>query len=101
MGGITEARKVWALASAFNVPVIPHSQQAHNAHLIIAHMNSPLIEVFPTGVHRTGYTLFTELFDGEPEAFGGWVELSEAPGLGISLNEDALAEHALPAETSR
>jgi L-lyxonate dehydratase len=101
MGGITEARKVWALASAFNVPVIPHSQQAHNAHLIIAHMNSPLIEVFPTGVHRTGYTLFTELFDGEPEASGGWVELSEAPGLGISLNEDALAEHALPAETGR
>jgi L-alanine-DL-glutamate epimerase-like enolase superfamily enzyme len=93
---------VWALASAFNVPVIPHSQQAHNAHLIIAHINSPLIEVFPTAAsHRTGYTLFTELFDGEPEASGGWIELSDAPGLGISLNEDALAEHAVSAETSR
>jgi L-alanine-DL-glutamate epimerase-like enolase superfamily enzyme len=96
MGGITEARKVWALASAFNVPVIPHSHQSHNAHLIIAHLNSPLIEWFPTGVHRTGYTLFTELFDGEPEAADGWVELGDAPGLGISLNEDALAMWALP-----
>jgi L-rhamnonate dehydratase len=96
MGGITEARKVWALASAFNVPVIPHSNQSHNAHLIVAHMNSPLIEVFPTGVHRTGYTFFTELFHGEPRAVGGWVELSDAPGLGISLNEDVLAEFALP-----
>jgi L-rhamnonate dehydratase len=96
MGGITEARKVWALASAFNVPVIPHSQQSHNAHLIMAHVNSPLIECFPTGVHRTGYTLFTELFDGEPEAVDGWVELGDAPGLGITLNEEALAEHALP-----
>ena len=96
MGGITEARKVWALASAFNVPVVPHSQQSHNAHLIIAHVNSPLIEYFPTGVHRTGYTLFTELFEGEPEAVNGWVELGDAPGLGITLNEDALAEWALP-----
>ena len=96
MGGITEARKVWALASAFNVPVIPHSHQSHNAHLIIAHMNSPLIEHFPTGVHRTGYTLFTELFDGEPEAVGGWVELGDAPGLGITLNEAAVARWALP-----
>ncbi len=96
MGGITEARKVWALASAFNVPVIPHSHQSHNAHLIMAHLNSPLIEVFPTGVHRTGYTLFTELFEGEPEAEQGWVQLGDAPGLGISLNEDVLEELALP-----
>ena len=96
MGGITEARKVWALASAFNVPVIPHSHQSHNAHLIMAHLNSPLIEFFPTGVHRTGYTFFTELFDGEPEAVDGWVELGDEPGLGITLDEDVLDEYALP-----
>jgi L-rhamnonate dehydratase len=99
MGGITEARKVWALASAFNVPVIPHSHQSHNAHLIMAHVNSPLIEFFPTGVHRTGYTLFTEFFEGEPQARNGWVELGDAPGLGISLNEDVLEEYALPSVT--
>jgi L-rhamnonate dehydratase len=96
MGGITEARKVWALASAFNVPVIPHSHQSHNAHLIMAHLNSPLIEFFPTGVHRTGYTLFTEFFEGEPEAHDGWVELGDAPGLGITLNEDVLEQYAFP-----
>jgi L-alanine-DL-glutamate epimerase-like enolase superfamily enzyme len=76
------------------VPVIPHSHQSHNAHLIVAHTNSPLIEYFPTGVHRTGYTLFTELFDGEPEVSDGWVILGEEPGLGITLNEDALARYA-------
>jgi L-alanine-DL-glutamate epimerase-like enolase superfamily enzyme len=95
MGGITEARKVWALASAFNVPVIPHSHQSHNAHLIMAHVNSPLIEFFPTGVHRTSYTFFTDLFEGEPEAVDGWVELGDAPGLGITLNEELLEEYAV------
>src|SRR5207248_418427 len=86
----------WALASASNVPAIPRSDPSHNAHLIIAHVNSPLIEWFPTGGHRTGYTVFTELFDGEPEAADGWIEPGEAPVLGITLNDDALAEWALP-----
>jgi L-lyxonate dehydratase len=90
MGGITEARKVWALASAFNVPVIPHSNQAHNAHLIIAHLNSPLIEYFPTDSRQGSYVFYFQLFDGEPEAVDGYVVLSDRPGLGITLNEDVL-----------
>jgi len=93
MGGITEARKVFALASAHDLPVIPHSNQAHNAHLIIAHMNAPLIEVFPRNGVRSGYTFYGELFDGEPDAVAGYVTLSERPGLGITLREDVLAEY--------
>ena len=95
MGGITEAQKVWALASAYNVEVIPHSNQAHNAHLIISHMNSPLIEYFPLTTHITAYTFYAMLFDGEPEARNGYVELSDRPGLGISLNEAGLEKYAI------
>src|SRR5439155_10207771 len=90
MGGITEARKVWALASSFNVPVIPHSHQAHNAHLIVAHMNSPLIEYFPHETRRASYAFYFHLFDGEPEVVDGFVTLSERPGLGIGLREQEL-----------
>jgi L-alanine-DL-glutamate epimerase-like enolase superfamily enzyme len=97
MGGITEARKVFALASCFNTPVIPHSNQAHNAHLILAHMNAPLIEVFPKGTIRSAYTFYSELFSGEPEAVDGWVTVSERPGLGIEVNEDVLAEYRVAA----
>lgn len=90
MGGITEARKVWALAAAHCLPVIPHSPQAHNAHLIMAHLNSPLIECFPrTGV-RSGYTFYHELFDGEPDAVDGYVTLSDRPGLGITVVDEVL-----------
>lgn len=93
MGGITEARKVFALASAHDLPVIPHSNQAHNAHLIVSHMNAPLIEVFPRNGVRSGYTFYGELFEGEPDAEGGYVTLSERPGLGIDVREDVLAEY--------
>jgi L-alanine-DL-glutamate epimerase-like enolase superfamily enzyme len=93
MGGITEARKVWSLASAFNVPVIPHSTQAHNAHLIMAHLNSPLIEAFPRGTIRASYNFYSELFTGEPEVIAGYVHLSDRPGLGIDLNKEILERY--------
>lgn len=92
MGGITEARKVFAFAAAHHMPVIPHSNQAHNAHLIMAHLNAPLIEIFPATGLRSGYTLYNELFDGEPRAADGWVTLSDRPGLGITVREDVLSE---------
>ena len=47
VGGITEARKIWAMASAEGLAVIPHAGQAHNYHLVISHFNSPMAEYFP------------------------------------------------------
>ena len=93
MGGITEARKVWALAAAHNLPVIPHSPQSHNAHLIMAHLNSPLIECFPRTGIRSGYTFFHELLEGEPDAVDGYISLSDEPGLGIKVVEEALERY--------
>jgi L-alanine-DL-glutamate epimerase-like enolase superfamily enzyme len=95
MGGITEARKIWALAQAHGVPVIPHSNQSHNAHLIISSYASPLIEYFPYDRVRTGYNLFYEFFEGTPQARGGWVEVGTDPGLGITLNVNAIERYGV------
>ena len=94
VGGITEARKIWALAQAHSLPVVPHSQNFHNLHLIMSNLNSPLSEYFPLDV-RDGDTFFCELFDGEPTAQDGHLVLSARPGLGVSLNEDAMREFLL------
>jgi len=93
MGGITEARKVWALAQAYGVPVIPHSNQAHNAHLILSSYASPLMELFPDDGVRTGYNLYHEFFDGEPRAVAGHVQLGDDPGLGLALVPSVVADH--------
>lgn len=93
MGGITEARKVWALAQAHDLEVIPHSPQAHNAHLITAHLNSPMIEYFPPGALRYAYTFYDELFTGEPTAADGFLALSDRPGLGIEPNWDTIERY--------
>ena len=47
VGGITQARKIAALAEAYSVPVIPHAGQMHNFHVVMASLNSPMAEFFP------------------------------------------------------
>jgi L-rhamnonate dehydratase len=95
VGGITEARKIWAMAAAYNIPVIPHAGQMHNYHLVMAHMNSPMAEYFPPpakGGELDDDTLFYRLFDGEPIAVDGHIALPDRPGLGLELNEASIQE---------
>ncbi len=93
VGGITEARKIWAMAAGASLPVLPHAGQSHNYHLIMAHLNSPLAEFFPDTDPPLGYTLFWRIFSGEPRAVDGYITLDERPGLGLSLNAPFVAQH--------
>ena len=91
VGGITQARKIAALAESHSVPVIPHAGQMHNYHVVMASLNSPLAEYFPIVDVEVGNELFWYLFEGEPKAKDGYIDLDEnVPGLGLTVNEKAL-----------
>lgn len=91
VGGITQARKIAALAEAHSVPVIPHAGQMHNYHIVMASLNSPMAEYFPIVDVEVGNELFWYIFQGEPKADAGYIDLDEnAPGLGLTLNESGL-----------
>jgi L-rhamnonate dehydratase len=91
VGGITQARKIAALAEAHSVPVIPHAGQLHNYHVVMASLNSPMAEYFPIVDVEVGNELFWYIFDGEPKAKDGFIDLDErVPGLGLTINEKAL-----------
>jgi L-lyxonate dehydratase len=93
VGGITQARKIAALAEAYSVPVIPHAGQMHNYHVVMANLNSPMAEYFPVVDVEVGNELFWYIFDGEPTAKNGFIDLDEnVLGLGLRINENALAE---------
>jgi L-rhamnonate dehydratase len=93
VGGITQARKISALAEAHSVPVIPHAGQMHNFHLVMASFNSPMAEYFPVVDVEVGNELFWYIFNGEPRATNGTIDLDEGtPGLGLTLNESGLKE---------
>jgi L-rhamnonate dehydratase len=93
VGGITQARKISALAESHSVPVIPHAGQMHNYHVVLASLNSPMAEYFPIVDVEVGNELFWYIFEGEPKAKDGFVDLDDKlPGLGLTINEKALAK---------
>jgi L-rhamnonate dehydratase len=98
VGGITQARKIVALAEAHWVPVIPHAGQMHNYHVVMASLNSPMAEHFPIVDVEVGNELFWYIFDGEPKARDGYVDLDEhTAGLGLTINDDGLREFEVTA----
>jgi L-rhamnonate dehydratase len=91
VGGITQARKIAALAEAHSIPVIPHAGQMHNYHVVMASLNSPMAEFFPPVDVEVGNELFWYIFKGEPMAKDGFIDLDEnTPGLGLTVNEEKL-----------
>ncbi len=93
VGGITQARKIAALAEAYSIPVIPHAGQMHNYHVVMASLNSPMAEYFPMVDVEVGNELFWYLFAGEPKAKDGFIDLDDQiPGLGLTIAETAMQD---------
>jgi len=91
VGGITAAHKINALCEAYSVPVIPHAGQMHNYHLTMSTLASPMSEYFPIHDVEVGNELFYYIFDGEPQAEQGFLQLrDDVPGLGLSLKTEYL-----------
>jgi L-alanine-DL-glutamate epimerase-like enolase superfamily enzyme len=95
LGGITEARRVWALGETFGLEVIAHVGQAHNLHLSIASLATPLVEYLPPpgrGEAADEDQLHWRLFPDAPRPVDGALSPSPEPGLGITLNTAMLDE---------
>ena len=96
VGGPTQARKIAALAEAYEVPVIPHAGQMHNYHIVMASLNSPMAEFFPPVDVEIGNELFWYIFKGEPTPQNGYVELNDQkPGLGLTIDEESLKRFSI------
>src|SRR5271155_2083785 len=91
VGGISQARKISAMAESYQIPVVPHAGQMHNYHVVMASLNSPIAEFFPKVNVEVGNELFWYIFDGEPVPVDGYIDLDEnTPGLGLTINEESV-----------
>jgi len=91
VGGITAAQKINAIAEAYQIPVIPHAGQMHNYHLTMANVNCPISEYFPIFDVEVGNELFYYIFEGDPVAVDGYLDLDDnIPGLGITISDKHL-----------
>jgi L-alanine-DL-glutamate epimerase-like enolase superfamily enzyme len=86
VGGITAAQKIATLCEAYGVSVVPHAGQMHNYHVSLSSVMAPFSEYFPKVPVEVGNELFWYIFDGEPEARDGYVDISDdVRGLGLTL----------------
>ncbi|MFC6823836.1 enolase C-terminal domain-like protein [Halopelagius fulvigenes] len=101
MGGLTELLRVDAMASARDVPIIPHSGTNPHLHFIAASANSPMAEYFPIpewykeqqGEKESTYA--DAIYQHPPNAEGGVIPLPEGVGLSAELNREALEHFAV------
>jgi len=96
-GGITPAMKVARLGEFFNVRTAWHGPgdvspvgHAANAHIDFAVWNFGIQE----SVHFSD--TLQEIFPGCPYVKDGYMYVNEAPGLGVTINEDMAAKYPLP-----
>jgi L-rhamnonate dehydratase len=93
LGGITEARRVMALAAANDVLVVPHGSSIYSYHLQFAFTNAPLGEFINLSADASEVKpYFGGLFPDEPLPKDGKITLEQItkPGFGCILNKDGL-----------
>ena len=91
LGGITEARRVVAMASAYDVAVIPHGSSVYSYHLQYAFSSCPMAEYLVLSPEADKIVpLFGNLFTNEPLPKDGYIDLPDRPGFGVELNRAEL-----------
>lgn len=88
-GGITEWRRVAAMASMFNVSMAHHEEPQVAIHLLASIPHGLYVEVFPNPERDP---LWFELPAVHPKIVHGHMEVPTTPGLGIPLREEVI-EH--------
>jgi galactonate dehydratase len=94
-GGLLESRKIASMAEVYNIPIAPHGMASPLGQTAFAQVcatvpNFMLLEwgqYFNQNLNRLA---------GMPKYSAGFLELPEAPGIGVELNESAVKELILP-----
>jgi len=84
-GGLSELVKICALASAYDLPVIPHGHSVPTSVHLIASQPANVCPLLEYLIKWNQIHQFFLKYPVKPE--GGFVSLSERPGMGLELDE--------------
>ncbi|KAK1225869.1 hypothetical protein PQX77_011180 [Marasmius sp. AFHP31] len=87
LGGLTELLKMSAMASTYDIPVVPHGSGPYSYHFVMSQPHSPFCEYIANSADgKSILPVFGSLFTNEPVPHGGSLDVSDAPGFGLELN---------------
>jgi L-alanine-DL-glutamate epimerase-like enolase superfamily enzyme len=87
--GIDEWLEVAALAAAFDVPVVPHTNVQQKLHVQLAAATPGALMV------ESCYESLNEIWVEPVHVHGGFYSLPEEPGVGLRLRDDVVAKHRI------
>ena len=90
-GGITEFRRIAAIAAGYDVPLAPHWFHDLHAHLVAATPNARIVEFFPDSAVLN----FRELLTEQVAVENGDILLTDRPGLGFDFDERQVRRYEL------
>jgi galactonate dehydratase len=94
-GGPSEMKRIATMADAYNVPIAPHNPNGPLSTLASAHVCASIPNFFRQEFMFTDVPWRDEVIDHPiaPMVRGGVLRLSDRPGLGVDLVEDAMEAH--------
>lgn len=90
-GGISEWRRIAALAAGYSVTIAPHWFHDLHVHLVAATPNASFVEFFPDDQVLN----FRRLVDRQLEFKDGMLKVPDGPGLGFGFDAAALKKYGL------
>jgi galactonate dehydratase len=100
-GGVTELKKIAAIAEAKHITMAPHNVCSPVGAQAEVHLAASIINFEILEYHAEFYTEhYFSVFHGFPRQRDGYVALSDAPGLGLEIDEEEIAAHP-PLKRSR
>jgi L-alanine-DL-glutamate epimerase-like enolase superfamily enzyme len=96
MGGITGLLRCAALAHAHGVELVPHQTQPTIGHTANLHVVASLLQGTKPAEWNDPSTRTHAVFENPPVPANGLFHLPTGPGLGLTVNEAALATRRLP-----
>jgi L-alanine-DL-glutamate epimerase-like enolase superfamily enzyme len=97
-GGILETHKIGDMAWEYGVPMAMHFAGTPVSCMASVHCAAATQNFLALENHSLDVPWWSDLVEGveKPIVHHGWIALPDKPGLGITLNEEAVKEHLLP-----
>jgi len=96
-GGLGEGQRIANLANLYYVPFAPHMVASYLGAMAAAHVcaSVPNFMILEWQIYFHRDAMFREIVDFEgPMVVDGFIPLSEKPGIGVEINEEAMRRYA-------
>ncbi|MCA9858896.1 MAG: mandelate racemase/muconate lactonizing enzyme family protein [Thermomicrobiales bacterium] len=96
MGGLMEAKKVADWADTYYIPVAPHNVASPIGTVASSHVCAAMNNFLVIEFHAHDVEWWKDLVDGTPPIVDGFIAMTDAPGHGLTLNEDVARANLKP-----